>query len=350
MGGDVLLELQQLPDDSVNCCVTSPPYWGLRDYSRCSCATSYKRDKSFEHLMPKKGTGTNLNQEANSSCPICHGTGFIEGNEQQIGMEQTPAEYVHKLTEVFHEVKRILRPDGTLWLNVGDCYSGSQKGIGGATHGKAVITDNEITKTDWSLTQLAPKNLVGLPWRLAFALQEDGWVLRCDVIWAKPNAMPESVTDRPTKAHEYIFLFSKSQTYYYDSESVKEKAVYQDDRIRDREHTKLNNTPGRRRSAGLKTNHYDSRNLRSVWTFNTQPYPDAHFAVFPEELPTRCIKAGCPVGGIVLDPFAGSGTTGAVARALGRSSIMIELNPEYVKLIEERTESKVPALTAFGVS
>jgi DNA modification methylase len=158
------------------------------------------------------------------------------------------------------------------------------------------------------------------------------------------------VTDRPTKAHEYIFLFSKSQTYYYDSESVKEKAVYQDDRIRDREHTKLNNTPGRRRSAGLKTNHYDSRNLRSVWTFNTQPYPDAHFAVFPEELPTRCIKAGCPVGGIVLDPFAGSGTTGAVARALGRSSIMIELNPEYVKLIEERTESKVPALTAFGVS
>jgi DNA modification methylase len=299
--GDVQKLLPELEDDSIDCVVTSPPYWGLRDY----------------------------------------------GVDGQIGMEPTPEEYISKLTGVFHEIKRILRPKGTLWLNIGDSYSASSNTGGTASFQKA---GPMTTKGHGVPKGLKPKNLVGIPWRLALSLQSDGWYLRSDIIWSKSNPMPESVIDRPTKSHEYIFLLTKSESYFYDMEAVKERATYQDDRVRDRDSSKLNHTPGKTRSSGLKTNHYDFRNIRTVWNFNSQPFPDAHFAVFPEELPTRCIKAGCPAGGIVLDPFAGSGTTGAVARALGRSSISIELNPEYVKLIEGRTDSKVPALTAFGVS
>jgi DNA modification methylase len=301
LSGDVQSVLLELKDDSVNCCVTSPPYWGLRDY----------------------------------------------GVNGQIGMESTPEEYISKLTAVFHEIKRILRPDGTLWLNIGDIYSASSNTGGTSSFQKAGPT---TAKGHGLQSGLKPKNLVGIPWRLALALQADGWYLRSDIIWSKSNPMPESVTDRPTKSHEYIFLLTKSESYFYDLEAVKEKGTQQDNRPRDRDRSKLNHTPGKTRSGGLTHNHYDFRNIRTVWNFNSQPYPDAHFAVFPEELPTRCIKAGCPEAGIVLDPFAGSGTTGAVARGLGRSSILIELNPEYVKLIEERTNSKVPALTAFEVS
>ena len=292
-------------------------------------------------------------KEPAPSCPICHGTGRIKGTERQIGLELTPEEYIAKMTEVFHEVKRVLRADGTCWVNMGDCYANERPGHGGgwATNKYSDGAHNSGSLFDAPKTDagLAPKNLVGQPWRLAFALQADGWYLRSDIIWAKANPMPESVTDRPTKSHEYIFLLTKSARYFYDQEAVKERTVYQDDRVRDREHTKLNHTPGRTHSCGLKTNNYEFRNLRTVWNIKTQPYPEAHFATFPEEIPSRCIKAGCPAGGIVLDPFAGSGTTGAVARGLGRSCILIELNPEYVKLIEDRTDAKVQALTAFEV-
>jgi DNA modification methylase len=299
MQGDVLEQLRMLPSESVHCCVTSPPYWGLRDY----------------------------------------------GVVGQIGMEPTIEEYIIKMTEVFQEVRRVLRNDGTCWINMGDSYASG----GYAPHNKGAAKDPANCPAGAGVSGLKQKDLVGQPWRLALALQAAGWYLRSDIIWSKPNPMPESCTDRPTKAHEYIFLMTKSARYFYDQEAVKEKTVYQDDRVRDREHTKLNHTPGRTHSCGLKTNNYEFRNLRTVWNINLQPYPEAHFATFPEEIPNRCIRAGCPAGGIVLDPFAGSGTTGAVARGLGRSCILIELNPEYVKLIEDRTDAKVQALTAFEV-
>jgi DNA modification methylase len=240
-------------------CVTSPPYYGLRDY----------------------------------------------GHERQIGLEETPEEYITAMVEVFRCVWDVLEDDGTLWLNIGDSYA-------------------------------ANKQLIGVPWLLAFALRADGWYLRQDIIWHKPNPMPESVQDRCTKAHEYIFLMSKSQKYYYDIDSIKEDAHTTDTSDRNRDESRLNNTPGRTRMAGLTTNHYEKKNKRSVWTVTTKPYEGAHFAVFPSDLIEPCILAGAPVGGIVLDPFMGSGTTAQVAQNLGRQYLGCELNPEYEALQKKR--------------
>ena len=183
---------------------------------------------------------------------------------------------------------------------------------------------------------LPQKNLIGIPWRVAFALQSDGWYLRQDIIWHKPNPMPESVQDRCTKSHEYIFLLTKSPKYFYDADAIREKTLAQDNLNRDRDNTKLNNTPVRTRMAGLKTNDYESRNKRSVWSITTKPYKEAHFATFPPDLPELCIKAGSPKDGVVLDPFFGSGTTGWVAQRLGRKWIGIELNPEYIEIADKR--------------
>jgi DNA modification methylase len=255
--GDCRTVLKTLEADSVQCCVTSPPYFGLRDY----------------------------------------------GVAGQIGLEETPESYVAELVKVFQEVKRVLKPDGTLWLNLGDSYK--------------------------------DKNLIGIPWRVAFALQADGWYLRQDIIWAKSNPMPESVQDRCTKSHEYIFLLSKSPKYYFDNEAIKEKAVYQDDRIRDRNKSKLNNTPGKTISNGLKTNNYENRNRRSVWNINTRPYFEAHFAMYPPELVKLCLLAGTKPNDLVLDPFSGSGTTGQVCAHFCRDYIGIELNPNYAELREQ---------------
>jgi DNA modification methylase len=267
--GDVLERLREMPNESVNCVVTSPPYFGLRDY----------------------------------------------GCDGQIGLEPTPQEFIGKLAEVFRECRRVLTKDGTCWVNMGDSYGQS-------------------------------KQLLGIPWRLAFALQDDGWWLRQDIIWAKPNPMPESVTDRCTKAHEYIFLLTKSERYYFDAKAIQERATYPSDGIRV-------NTP-KNAALGLKpTREYghkngDFRNPRSVWTITPKPYPGAHFAVFPPDIPRRCILAGCPPGGLVLDPFAGSGTTLAIAVSLGRRAIGVELNPEYVALIEERMSGVTPSLFMEG--
>ena len=277
--GDCIEQMKTLPDESVHCCVTSPPYWGLRDYGRVG----------------------------------------------QIGLEPTPEAYVAKMVEVFREVRRVLRDDGTCWLNLGDSYAGGKQGNDSFGDGTSTLNNGgKNTKTGEKMPSkqrkpppgLKPKDLVGIPWRVAFALQSDGWYLRQDIIWSKPNPMPESVTDRCTKAHEYIFLLAKSAQYYYDAEAVKENIGEES-----------------RRSKSFR----NGRNKRSVWTVATAPYSGAHFATFPPALITPCILAGCPQGGTVLDPFGGSGTVGEVAEAHGRNSILIELNPAYVKMAEKRT-------------
>lgn len=307
--GDALEILKQMEDESINCCVTSPPYWGLRDY----------------------------------------------GVDGQLGLEPTPAEYVANLVEVFREVRRVLRDDGTLWLNLGDSYAsvhtGGQKSpkstVGSNMPGVQEIRQPKANPQEYGLKD---KDLVGIPWRVAFALQADGWYLRSDIVWHKPNAMPESVTDRPTKAHEYIFLLSKSSKYYYDADSIREPLSEQRakqagklvDPGNDAKKRKKQIEHDKKRGSG---GHFDGhkwrmnplgRNKRSVWTVATKPFPEAHFATFPPELPEICIKAGCPESGTVLDPFAGAGTTLYVAEQLGRNSIGIELNPDYCDIIRRR--------------
>lgn len=296
INNDALLGLKELPDSCINCCVTSPPYYGLRDY----------------------------------------------GVAGQIGLEETPEEYIQKLVDVFREVRRVMKDDGTLWINIGDSYAGSMKGAeqfpdnamnykqgtNRGTLGKATLVKQ--------CTGCKPKDLIGIPWMLAFALRSDGWYLRQDIIWSKPSVMPESVRDRCTKAHEYIFLLSKSRHYYFDAEAIAEPATSFDTIIRDRDTTKLNNTPGRKRMKGLVRNDYLTRNKRSVWQVAIQPFRGSHFAVFPEKLIVDCIKAGCPEAGIVLDPFMGSGTTAVVARKLDRNYLGFELNPKYIRIAEDR--------------
>ena len=286
--GDCTSVLKTLEANTFNTCVTSPPYWGLRDY----------------------------------------------GEDAQLGLEQTPEEYVANMVKVFREVKRVLRDDGTLWLNLGDSYSGSGKGPSSSLSKK----HHHMEHAHSSVVPLGlkPKDLVGIPWRVAFALQADGWYLRQDIIWHKPNPMPESVRDRCTKAHEYIFLLSKNKKYYYDNEAIKEPTVTKDNSNRNRDITKLNNTPGRSKMKGLKTNNYDKRNKRSVWSVSPKPYKEAHFATYPPDLIEPCILAGCPKDGHVLDPFGGAGTTAIVADRNDRNCTLIELNSSYVKMANDR--------------
>ena len=295
--GDCLQMLKRLPSKSINTCITSPPYWGLRNYN---------------------------------------------DEEKQLGMEDTPEEFVDNLVKVFREVKRVLRDDGTVWLNLGDSYSS-----GGRT-----TTTNQSLRGDknYGVTRpkpskgIKPKDLIGIPWRVAFALQQDGWYLRQDIIWNKPNPMPESVKDRCTKAHEYIFLLSKNVKYYFDNEAIQEDSVSINSKG---EVGKANSTINIGKSVadkegfeirdGLKDmGVYPQKNKRSVWTVTTKPYKDAHFATFPHDLIEPCVLAGCPRDGLVLDPFAGSGTTGQVALAHNRKAVLIELNAEYVQLIKKR--------------
>lgn len=307
--GDCFEVLPTLEAESVHCVVTSPPYWGLRDY----------------------------------------------GADGQLGLERTPEEYVAKLVSVFREVRRVLRNDGTLWLNLGDSYASQ----GGPEPAQSKWQVNGASNTmsggqSRGVGKLKPKDLVGIPWRVAFALQADGWWLRQDIIWAKPNPMPESVTDRCTKAHEYLFLLTKSARYWYDAEAIAEPSIYPDDnrkaRQRPADYERQYGENGRIRTVVNPNNArtYPTRNRRSVWTVATQPYSGAHFAVMPPELVKPCILAGCPAGGVVLDPFAGSGTTLAVAGRLGRNAIGIELNPEYITLAERRVREATAQLTLFG--
>ena len=352
--GDVLAGLRSLPDASVQCVVTSPPYWGLRDY----------------------------------------------GVEGQIGLEPTPEAYVEKMVEVFREVRRVLRDDGTLWLNLGDSYNGSGGGAGG-DYAPGGLKAGQPKYPGRRISALKPKDLVGIPWRVAFALQEDGWYLRSDIIWSKLNPMPESVTDRPTKSHEYVFLLAKRERYFYDIDSIRDPPTGRTGPMRFWKKGMEGQAKGNRNDAErvVQKDGRIGRNRRTVWEIPTQPTPEAHFATFPEALVEPCIKAGtsergaCPECGapwrrvverlpvtgrnenktpaaahaavkcsrageshvktvgwepsctcgceetipcVVLDPFGGSGTVAKVARDLGRSSISCELNPEYVEIAKKR--------------
>jgi site-specific DNA-methyltransferase (adenine-specific) len=263
--GDCRDALATLPEQSIHCCITSPPYFGLRDY----------------------------------------------GIDKQIGLEQTPEAFVAEMVTVFREVRRVLRDDGTLWLNLGDSYArtggwSSNDGLDGLARGESGRAKSNIqagTNGQRRPSGLKEKDLVGIPWRVALALQADGWYLRQDIIWHKPNPMPESATDRCTKAHEYVFLMAKSERYYFDGNSIRQPS---------------------------------GANQRSVWKVNTKPFKGAHFATFPTELVLPCVLAGCPAGGTVLDPFNGAGTTGLVALSNGRNYCGIELNPEYVEITKQR--------------
>lgn len=355
LNGDVLDCLRSLPDACVQCVVTSPPYWGLRDY----------------------------------------------GVKGQIGLEPTPEEHVEKMVEVFREVRRVLRDDGTVWLNYGDCYAGSTTGADRPPCGRVKTgQENKHRRPD---AGLKPKDLVGMPWRIAFALQADGWYLRSDIIWSKPNPLPESVTDRPTKSHEYIFLLAKRARYFYDADAVREAMIKGDCNSGAKNYRAIEGMEFRDDSTQSRRDNPAGRNRRTVWEIPTQPMPEAHFATFPEALVKPCIMAGtsargaCPECGapwrrvtergentgkngrydasettlrndaakhsgrigetpvhtvgwqpsctcgceetipcVVLDPFGGSGTVAKVARDLGRSSISCELNPEYVEIAKKR--------------
>lgn len=325
--GDCREAMATLPDNSVHCCVTSPPYWGLRDY----------------------------------------------GVDGQLGLEQTPEEYVANMVQVFREVRRVLRDDGTLWLNLGDSYARQ----GGATDNKnrsrelAHMAETQKRAMNKVADGYKPKDLVGIPWRVAFALQADGWYLRQDIIWHKPNPMPESVTDRCTKSHEYIFLLSKSARYYYDQKAIAEpladSSVARLSQVNLANQNGSDRIPGKTNGAmkavgprfgGSKYGDDESelmrtksgnewtggdglRNRRSVWTVTTQPFKEAHFATFPPKLIEPCILAGCPEGGTVLDPFNGAGTTAIVCIQNGRQYVGAELNPEYMGISERRIREEL---------
>ena len=298
--GDVRDVLPRLDSASVDCCVTSPPYWGLRDY----------------------------------------------GVDGQLGLEPTPAEYVENMVRVFCEVRRVLKDDGTLWLNLGSSYMGG----GGGNYGDGVsnrIDGQHLTnvrnRPDFiEASGFKAKDLVPIPWMLAMALQADGWYLRSDIIWHKPNPMPESVTDRPTKAHEYLFLMSKSERYYYDKDAIADPALNAGKVLDYTQDQKANDADGdlqRTLPKGRLITVAALRNKRTVWTICSEPYAGAHFAVMPTALVKPCVLAGCRTGGTVLDPFTGSGTVGLVAMEHGCNFVGVELNPEYVKMATARLKA-----------
>ena len=349
--GDCLKVLKTFSDDSINCVVTSPPYWGLRDYGT---ATWEGGDADCDHKVGRFTTPHSSKQESNagsgdkqaeSECPKC-GAKRID---QQLGLEKTPEEYVSKMVQVFREVKRILKPEGTLWLNLGDSYNSTNRY---ARASKEYFREGRVggsaDKKSIKHPEIKTKDLVGIPWMVAFALRVDGWYLRQDIIWHKPNPMPESVPDRCTKAHEYIFLMSKSQKYYCDMEAIKEPTDYpnligKSQKVDYRDSSVI---PNGKQSQSVVIRGA-TRNKRSVWTVTTKPFPDVHFAVFPPELIVDCIKAGSPENGIVLDPFFGSGTTGEVALRLNRKFIGIELNPEYIKIANKRLSAHLQTLFTY---
>lgn len=347
---DCLTGLKQVPNDFIDCCVTSPPYFGLRDYGT---ATWDGGDSLCDHAGKPMATKANINQNYNGSNDIKNGEAreFYKVRcgkcgatriDSQIGLELTPELYVEKMCEVFTEVFRTLKPEGTLWLNIGDTYY-NYRGQSDYPTAQTIanhsghVMNSASGKRNFKNATLKGKDLIGIPWMVAFALRSRGWYLRQDIIWNKPNPMPESVTDRCTKAHEYIFLMSKSSKYYYDAESIKTEMICSEHDKRSRQGRKRFPTD---KVNGIRGNTpdkvYEFANKRSVWTVNTKPYAEAHFATFPEELIVDCIKAGCPENGIVLDPFAGTNTTGMVARKLNRNYISFELNPAYIKIADKR--------------
>jgi len=382
LGGDCRDVLPQLEADSVDCVVTSPPYWGLRDYGTASWVDG---DEDCDHIDPglsnpiigsrstlHGGIGPILaaqtaGQRAARQLACRKGCGATRV-DAQLGLESTPDEYVAAMVDVFRAVWRVLRPGGTCWLNLGDSYAGDKSGGRNDTERKYRGEAVELLRAGPRLplvSGLKSKDMVGIPWRVAFALQADGWYLRSDVIWSKPNVMPESVTDRPTKAHEYVFLLTKSERYYYDADAIAEPAGDHPSGQLERGENHQNGrssfgtgvpwVPRESKPRGsFAGKHGDdafravtsTRNARTVWSIATRPYAGAHFAVFPPELPTRCILAGSPELGVVLDPFAGSGTVGMVANRLSRRAILVDLNPAYLQQQLRRNSQQPLGLVA----
>lgn len=357
--GDCIEQLKTLPNESIDCCVTSPPYYGLRDYGTGKWIGG---DPDCPHYRTtKKSDATATGHKAmmdgghpvgdaiyKTICPLC---GAVR-EDKQIGLEENPEQYVQRLVEVFREVKRVLKNDGTLWLNIGDSWWGSgsrgydftknSKGMGEVQMGsKGTLQLSNLPKLVGSQGDYKDKDIIGIPWMLAFALRADGWYLRQDIIWSKPNPMPESVRDRCTKSHEYIFLLTKSKKYHYDSDAIKEKAKTKPQkRNKHNEGYQADYAKGDRFSDGDRVYGADGfRNKRDVWSVPLHPLKEAHFATFPEKLIEPCVLAGCIQGGIVLDPFFGSGTTGVVALKHGRDFVGCELNPEYVEIAKRRTSA-----------
>ncbi len=416
INADVMEGLPRLGDESVNCVATSPPYWALRDYgtatwdggqAECDHTPTKRPEQKFYNGRGQLGNSctswtTRWGKTFGLLCPRC-GARRID---RQIGLEATPDEYLDRMVEVFREVRRVLRRDGTCWVNMGDCYASGDRATysSGRSDNRGHQVQDNMPRPK-TLPGLKPKDLVGIPWRVAFALQADGWWLRSDIIWHKPNPMPESVQDRPTRAHEYVFLLTRSERYWYDAEAIREAgaldtmARYR--RGRSNHHKWADGGPGNQTIAkslkhmvggrdGTDTGDFGStltgggwgrhhledalpeterrpvrdkqpghsrrhagfndrwdrmtkqeqcrgaRNKRDVWTIGTAGFGEAHFATFPPALVAPMILAGCPEGGVVLDPFGGSGTVGLVAQSLGRRAVLIELNPEYCEMARRR--------------
>ena len=315
--GDCRDVLKDFPRETVDTCITSPPYWNLRDYGTADwtggdddCDHRYYKGGHGEKSKVQTGSKGNQFYQYKGECKKCGAT----RHDSQFGMEDNLDDYVSDLADIMDDIRGILKPEGTLWLNIGDCYGGNnpvnQDGRRGFSN------DPIVQRRKKYIDGLHPKNLMGIPWKVAFEMQARGWILRSDIIWHKPNPMPESVKDRPTNATEHIFLFSKNPLYYYDHEAIMEDAVTED------------------------YSEEGKRNKRNVWKVRAAMYRGAHFATFPVELITPCVLAGCPQGGLVLDPFMGSGTVAYVAKKFGRNYTGVELNPDYHKIIHERTKQE----------
>ena len=350
--GDCKKTLSEFLPQSARTCVTSPPYYGLRDYGT---ATWVGGDPNCNHRRDSKVKPENCNTGHKNHdemygvgdaiyktvCPKC---GAIR-QDSQIGLEETPEEYIESLVSVFRSVRDVLTDDGTLWVNLGDSYYNYRPGKGQSYPKQSVSKTkqdlpDECNKRGNKLDGLKEKDLIGIPWMFAFAMRSDGWYLRQDIIWHKPNPMPESVRDRCTKSHEYIFLFSKNKKYYYNNEAIKEPA--KDWGTRDRTNGKYHNEgTGLQPHSGL-TKSYPTKNKRSVWSVTVKPYKEAHFATYPPDLIEPCIKAGSEEGDTILDPFMGAGTTAAVAKSLNRHYIGCELNEGYGNLIQKRIQDYQP--------
>ena len=360
--GNCLDVLKELPKHHFHTVVTSPPYYGLRDYNT---GTWIGGDPNCPHKRLTKISKDTATGHANmyehgdvvgdaiyrQECPICG----AKRQDDQIGLELTPQDYVSRLVEVFRGVRDTLRDDGTVWLNLGDSYhnyradggSNVKQSVHSTKHDQPESSPHRANK----IQGLKQKDLMGIPWRVAFALQEDGWYLRQDIIWHKPNPMPKSVQDRCTKAHEYIFLLSKNSHYYFDHEAIQEEASQ--NRWGGKTPINVENSKDKENVFNGLTRERDmmseTKNKRSVWTVNTKPYKEAHFAVFPTDLIEPCIKAGAPKDGNVLDPFGGSGTTGLVADRLCRNATVIELNKDYVDIAEKRIMGETPMFTKVSI-
>ena len=349
--GDVFDKLKELDDNSIDCVVTSPPYWGLRDYGTASYEGG---DPNCKHSITDGTVDAKNNKlierpdraSDKKNCVKC-GAKRID---KQLGLEPTYQEHIQNIVELFRAMKPKLKDSATIWLNYGDSYAATVNG----TKAKDIKNDDRgFVDKPFSTIQgsIKPKDLVMIPNRIAIALQDDGWWIRSEIIWHKPNPMPESTKDRPTSCHEKIWLITKSKKYYYDADAVREPC--QTETIRRMTLGNKGKVGNNKNSTGWKqlNNYWGSeqsvkdankgRNRRNVWTITTKPCKEAHFATFPKDLIEPCIKAGCPENGIVLDPFSGSGTTGIVAQSLNRQSIMIELNPEYIKIAKKRIENEL---------